>query len=148
MASVCTPTLRPHWRIAQGRPTSRLPSQLRGSASLGVVGPSRRTRKFRVSNRTLVVPQGTLSDTVDTAGGGARVEYGNLDEVEARLPFTPEFQKIFLEKYWEKRPLLVRQAVPNFESPVEPEELAGLACDEEVTARLILERGGTQPWEV
>jgi len=77
------------------------------------------------------------------------VDYGNLDEIDAALPFTRVFQKVFLEKYWQKRPLLIRQAIPLFQSPVEPEELAGLVLDgEEVTARIILERDGKQPWEV
>ena len=33
----------------------------------------------------------------------------------------------FLRDYWQKKPLLVRQAIPGFESPVSPDELAGLS---------------------
>jgi ribosomal protein L16 Arg81 hydroxylase len=88
-------------------------------------------------------------DTVSGESTSALVDYGNLDEIDAALPFTREFQKVFLERYWQKRPLLIRQAIPLFQSPVEPEELAGLLLDgEEVTARIILERDGKQPWEV
>ncbi|SHK87844.1 ribosomal protein uL16 3-hydroxylase [Rhodothermus profundi] len=54
----------------------------------------------------------------------------------------------FLADYWQKRPLLIRQGLPGFRSPITPEELAGLACEEGVTARLILEKGGAHPWEV
>lgn len=54
----------------------------------------------------------------------------------------------FLREYWQKKPFLVRQAFPKFESPVRPEELASLARDEEVEARLVLERGGAYPWEL
>lgn len=54
----------------------------------------------------------------------------------------------FLEKYWQKRPLLIRQALPNFASPLDPNELAGLACEENVHSRLILEQGGKRPWEM
>ncbi|MDQ7041517.1 MAG: cupin domain-containing protein [Rhodothermus sp.] len=54
----------------------------------------------------------------------------------------------FFTTYWQKRPLLIRQALPGFRSPITPEELAGLACEEGVTARLILEKGGAYPWEV
>lgn len=54
----------------------------------------------------------------------------------------------FLETYWQKKPLLVRGALPDFESPLAPEELAGLACEEGVTSRLILEEGGEYPWEM
>ena len=52
----------------------------------------------------------------------------------------------FLRHYWQKKPLLIRQAIPGFESPLAPEDLAGLACEEDVPARLILETGGEKPW--
>jgi 50S ribosomal protein L16 3-hydroxylase len=52
----------------------------------------------------------------------------------------------FLQTYWHKRPLLVRQALPGFTSPISPDELAGLACEDEVESRLVLERGGDTPW--
>ncbi len=43
----------------------------------------------------------------------------------------------FLSEYWQKRPLLVRGAIPNFNDPLSPEELAGLACEAEVESRLV-----------
>jgi 50S ribosomal protein L16 3-hydroxylase len=45
----------------------------------------------------------------------------------------------FLASYWQKRPLLIRNAFAAWENPLEPEELAGLACEEEVESRLIRE---------
>ncbi|HHP7239568.1 JmjC domain-containing protein [Longibacter sp.] len=54
----------------------------------------------------------------------------------------------FLTEYWQKKPLLIRGALPDFESPLEPGELAGLACEEGVESRLILEEGGEYPWEL
>ncbi|HAZ34550.1 MAG TPA: hypothetical protein DCY60_02480, partial [Gammaproteobacteria bacterium] len=30
----------------------------------------------------------------------------------------------FLADYWQKKPLLIKQAIPNFISPVAPDELA------------------------
>jgi 50S ribosomal protein L16 3-hydroxylase len=54
----------------------------------------------------------------------------------------------FLSEYWHKKPLLIRQAFPGFRSPLRPEELAGLACEEGVESRLILEKGGKYPWEL
>jgi len=54
----------------------------------------------------------------------------------------------FLRRYWQKRPLLVRQALPAFRSPLSPDELAGLACEDDVEARIILERGGRIPWQL
>jgi 50S ribosomal protein L16 3-hydroxylase len=53
----------------------------------------------------------------------------------------------FLREYWQKKPLLVRQALPGFAPDLTPEELAGMACDEDVTSRLVLEKGGSKPWE-
>lgn len=54
----------------------------------------------------------------------------------------------FLAEYWQKKPLLIRQAIPNFVSPLSPDELAGLACETQVESRLIMERGGAKPWQV
>ncbi len=53
----------------------------------------------------------------------------------------------FLRDYWQKKPLLVRQAISDFESPISPDELAGLALEEEVESRLVLEHG-ERPWEL
>ncbi len=53
----------------------------------------------------------------------------------------------FLRDYWQQKPLLIRQAFPNFQSPLSADELAGLACDTD-TARLVLEKGGKTPWEM
>ncbi|MBT2748032.1 MULTISPECIES: cupin domain-containing protein [unclassified Lysobacter] len=43
----------------------------------------------------------------------------------------------FLRDYWQKRPLLIRNAFAGLQSPIQPEDLAGLACEEGVLARLI-----------
>ncbi|BAN48236.1 cupin domain-containing protein [Metapseudomonas resinovorans] len=53
----------------------------------------------------------------------------------------------FLRDYWQKKPLLIRQAIPGFESPISPDELAGLSLEEEVESRLVLEHG-ERPWEL
>jgi len=57
---------------------------------------------------------------------------------------------IFLEQYWQKKPLLIRQAVPDFQSIISAEELAGLSCEEMVESRLLIENGlnGKTPWQV
>lgn len=54
----------------------------------------------------------------------------------------------FLKNHWQKKPLLVRGAFPHFRDPVTPDELAGLACAEDVESRLVMERGGRKPWQV
>ncbi len=53
----------------------------------------------------------------------------------------------FLAEYWQRKPLLIRQAIPGFESPIEPNELAGLSLEEEVESRIILKQG-SHPWEL
>ncbi|MAC99224.1 cupin [Pseudomonas abyssi] len=53
----------------------------------------------------------------------------------------------FLAEYWQRKPLLIRQAIPGFESPIEPNELAGLSLEEEVESRIILKEG-SHPWEL
>ena len=54
----------------------------------------------------------------------------------------------FLRRHWQKKPLLVRGAFPGFVDPLSPEELAGLACEDDVESRLVQERGGGRPWRV
>lgn len=43
----------------------------------------------------------------------------------------------FLKEYWHKKPLLVRQAIPNFQSLLSREELFALAHRDDVESRLI-----------
>ncbi|BCA94798.1 cupin [Legionella antarctica] len=47
--------------------------------------------------------------------------------------------KTFLNEYWQKKPLVIRQALPGFINPVSPDELAGLALEEEVESRIVIE---------
>jgi 50S ribosomal protein L16 3-hydroxylase len=54
----------------------------------------------------------------------------------------------FLAHYWQQQPLLIRQALPGFRSPISADELAGLACEAEVESRLILEKDGPTAWSV
>jgi 50S ribosomal protein L16 3-hydroxylase len=43
----------------------------------------------------------------------------------------------FLAEYWQKKPLLIKQAIPHFKGLLDANELAGLACEEEVQARIV-----------
>ncbi len=54
----------------------------------------------------------------------------------------------FLKHYWQKKPLLIKNAFPDLQSPLSAEELAGLACEDHVNARLVLEKSGDYPWQV
>jgi len=57
----------------------------------------------------------------------------------------------FLANYWQKKPLVVRNAFPDFEMPFTAEELAGLTLDTDAPARMIIEHGlppENKPWQV
>jgi len=43
----------------------------------------------------------------------------------------------FLAEYWQKKPLLIKNAIPGFTGLLSPEDLAGLACADEVQSRII-----------
>lgn len=54
----------------------------------------------------------------------------------------------FLRDYWQKKPLLIRQAVPNFVPPLGPDELAGLALEAQVESRLVMLEGAEGPYQL
>jgi len=54
---------------------------------------------------------------------------------------------IFLRDYWQKKPLYLPAALTNFREPLQPEELAGLACEDEIAARIILQQENNH-WQV
>jgi len=59
--------------------------------------------------------------------------------------------KDFLANYWQKKPLVIRNAFPDYEMPFTAEELAGLAIDTDAPSRIIIENGLApkhQPWQV
>jgi 50S ribosomal protein L16 3-hydroxylase len=51
-------------------------------------------------------------------------------------------REAFLQAYWQKKPLLVRGAIPGFGGLLSPEELAGMACEDEVQSRLVIHNKG------
>lgn len=53
----------------------------------------------------------------------------------------------FLKEYWQKKPLLIRNALPEAVNLLSPDELAGLSLDEEVESRIVLQHGETD-WEL
>lgn len=54
--------------------------------------------------------------------------------------------KTFLSTYWQKKPLVIRQALPDFTQPLSPDELAGLALEEDVESRLVFETPHQKPY--
>ncbi len=54
----------------------------------------------------------------------------------------PVSEARFLSEYWQQKPLLCPGAVANFQSPLTPEHLAGLAMEPEAESRLIWQSSG------
>ena len=54
----------------------------------------------------------------------------------------------FLQEYWQKQPLLIRNAFPGIRNPLTPDELAGLACEDDANARLVFEQHEQGNWHV
>ncbi len=57
---------------------------------------------------------------------------------------TPE---TFLKEYWQKKPLLIKNALPNFQNTIEADELAGLAMEQEIESRIIAKNTADE-WQV
>ncbi len=53
---------------------------------------------------------------------------------------------VFMHKYWQKKPVLIRQAITDFVDPIEANELAGLAMEKEIDSRLVSHQQGQ--WQV
>ena len=51
-----------------------------------------------------------------------------------------------MAEYWQKKPLLIRQAIPNFESFLTADDFVSLAIDDDAQARLITNKNGK--WQV
>ncbi|SQB49212.1 Spermidine/putrescine transport system permease protein potB [Enterobacter hormaechei] len=43
----------------------------------------------------------------------------------------------FIERYWQKRPVVLKRGISSFIDPISPDELAGLAMENEVDSRLV-----------
>ena len=54
----------------------------------------------------------------------------------------------FLREYWQKKPLLIRQAFPGFEPALDIDDIAGLACEELAESRLIRGSYPEHDWEL
>ena len=52
----------------------------------------------------------------------------------------------FLRDYWQKKPLLIRQAFSQFNGLLDQLQLFALACAEDVQSRLVTQRHGQ--WQV
>lgn len=53
---------------------------------------------------------------------------------------------VFLQEYWQKKPVVLRQALAHFSSVLSADELAGLALEEDVESRLVIETPTKAPY--
>lgn len=65
----------------------------------------------------------------------------NINKIET-ISLGDVTPKNFLRDYWQKQPLLVRNALPGFNGLLTREELMALACDEDAQSRLVIQRNG------
>ena len=56
-------------------------------------------------------------------------------------------EAVFLAEYWQQKPLFIRSAFECFDNPLDPNELAGLACEEDANSRYI-EHTGNNEWRL
>jgi 50S ribosomal protein L16 3-hydroxylase len=55
---------------------------------------------------------------------------------------------VFLRDIWQRKPLLIRKAFPDLKAPLTPEDLAGIACEPGVLARLVEHDRKRDAWQV
>jgi 50S ribosomal protein L16 3-hydroxylase len=56
---------------------------------------------------------------------------------------------LFLKEYWQKKPFLIRQGFPEHPLPIDGDELAGLALEDDVESRLVFETPMIHPfWQL
>lgn len=52
----------------------------------------------------------------------------------------------FLQDYWQKKPLLIKSPWDAWRDPLEADDLAGLACEEGVESRLVMQTNAGKDW--
>ncbi|MCF6346489.1 MAG: cupin domain-containing protein, partial [Thiomicrorhabdus sp.] len=57
------------------------------------------------------------------------------------IQFNDTTLKTFLNEFWQKKPLVLRNALPHFENALSAEELGGLSLEEEVESRIVIQKG-------
>ena len=53
--------------------------------------------------------------------------------------------QVFMKRYWQKKPLLVRQAIPNFKPLLDRAQLFELAANEDAQTRMVIQEPGSKP---
>ena len=75
-----------------------------------------------------------------------------IDFKQAQQHLNGLTAQAFLNQYWQKKPLLIRNAFPEFQNPefnpLTPDELAGLATEKDIASRLLLGSHPENDWKV
>lgn len=71
--------------------------------------------------------------------GHGRLSFFQRDNMQLKN-FDPD---VFLRDYWQKKPVMIRDPWEAWSNPLEPDELAGLACEEQIESRLITQSKDT-----
>ncbi|MDP5208943.1 cupin domain-containing protein [Microbulbifer sp. 2205BS26-8] len=80
---------------------------------------------------------------------GALLVFNNEFPMPSPLTHLGEMPiDIFMRDYWQQKPLLIRNAFTDFKSPISAEMLAGMALEERVESRLVMEQGENEPWQM
>jgi 50S ribosomal protein L16 3-hydroxylase len=61
--------------------------------------------------------------------------------------FTDLSTDSFLRDYWQQKPLVIRQSLPELIDLIDGNELAGLACEEEAESQIISGHGLNRDWQ-
>lgn len=68
--------------------------------------------------------------------------------MQHKLPLGEMSLEVFLRDYWQKKPLVIRNAITDIQSPIDADELAGLACEADIESRLIAFDLDADRWEM
>jgi 50S ribosomal protein L16 3-hydroxylase len=53
--------------------------------------------------------------------------------------------QVFMKRYWQKKPLLIRQAIPGFKPLLDRSQLFELAASEDAQTRMVIQEPGSKP---
>lgn len=68
--------------------------------------------------------------------------FANRMENMYQINFNDLTPQQFLAQYWQKKPVLIRGGIANFDDPISPDEFAGLAMEEQIESRLVWQENG------
>ncbi len=110
--------------------------------------PGSSSHNARMTSRTTPLrpskaPASTMVSASDAVASDASLKGVDIEQATPLLGGISPAQ--FMRKYWQKKPLLIRQAVPGIASPIDRASLFDLAGQDGVESRLIVKAPSAQP---